>query len=318
MPLFRSGTIRITPAASTALAAVDADSAIYLTRHKHGDWGEVDEDTRQDNDFAVEHNQTICSQYKLSDGTELRLVTPADRSSTTLSLATEYPLRKVSTQKGYALWASFYDQQKNALIAVEEPHVDAIIATLPITNALDVGTGTGRHALKLARHGAAVTAIDPSPDMLTVAKDNARKEGLTIDFRSASLDADLPFVAGMFDFIICALVLCHVPNLAHAMQEFARLLRPSGYLLITDFHPDAISEYGWRTEFTIADAKYLLPNLSHSRAGYIEALKRAAFTILDVIDVPLDELPDGYVPEEMMRESGKKKLCFIALCQKQT
>jgi 2-polyprenyl-3-methyl-5-hydroxy-6-metoxy-1,4-benzoquinol methylase len=115
-------------------------------------------------------------------------------------------LRKVSTQTGYALWAATYDSENNALIALEEPYVDAIVATLPITTALDVGTGTGRHALKLARRGIEVTAIDQSPEMLAVAQDAARSAGLPINFRCASLDSGLPFEKHSFDVLVCALM----------------------------------------------------------------------------------------------------------------
>ncbi len=151
MPLFRLGTLEITPGASAALAAVGADSAVFLARHQHGDWGEQDDDIRQENDFAIRHNQAIFSKYKLSDDRELVVMTEADRSCTRMFLAAEYPFRKVSTQKGYELWAASYDTENNALIAVEEPRVEALLARLPVATALDVGTGTGRYALKLAR-----------------------------------------------------------------------------------------------------------------------------------------------------------------------
>lgn len=315
MALFSLGTIEITPAASAALAAVNAESEQYLSRHQSADWGEVDEAGQQDNDFALQSQQMICSTYRLSDGTELCVLTDADRSSTYLFLATEYHPRKVSTQKGYAVWAATYDAQKNALIAVEEPYVDALVATLPITHVLDVGTGTGRHALRLARRGISVSAIDQSPEMLNIAQDVARKEGLAIDFRLASLDNDLPFEAGTFDFLICALMLCHVPNLTHAVQEFARILQPGGYLLITDFHPEAI-ERGWRTDLTISGIRYWIPNIPHTRAGYLEALTNSGFTVLRTFDILLGEAPDGYVPEAVLRENGDKTVCFIVFAQK--
>ena len=74
MSLFRLGTIEITPAASATLATVHADPATYLARHQQGDWGEVDEVTRQDNALAVEYHQPICSTYRLSDGTDLLVI----------------------------------------------------------------------------------------------------------------------------------------------------------------------------------------------------------------------------------------------------
>lgn len=315
MFLFSLGTLEITPAASAALATVHADPATYLGKHQQGDWGDVDEVTQQDNDFALQYHQPLCSTYKLSDGTELLILTLGDRSRTYIYLVAEYPVRKVSTQEGYALWAATYDSEKNALIAVEEPHVDAIVATLPITTALDVGTGTGRHALKLARRGVTVTAIDQSLEMLAIAQNAAQSEGLSIDFRHASLDHDLPFAQGKFDLLICALMLCHFPDLLHAAQEFFRILQPGGYLLITAFHPDAI-ERGWRTNATIAGIQYLLPNMPHTRTDYIEALTKSGFHILKAIDAIVSEAPDEYLSEAFRSANENKTFCFIVLAQK--
>ena len=225
-------------------------------------------------------------------------------------------LQEVSTQGGYALWAASYDQEKNPLIAVEEPHIDRMLASLPFTRALDVGTGTGRYAFKLARRGANVTAIDQSAEMLAVARRTAQSEGLSIDFRLASLEDGLPFRSDGFDLLMCALTLCHVLDLAAAVQEFARVLREGGYLLITDFHPASVS-YGWRTQFKRAGVKYLLPNMSHTRDNYLETVSMSGLTILEVMDIPHRELPAGYFSEEFMRMHSDKMLCLILLAQKQ-
>ena len=316
MHLFSLGTIEVTLAASAALAAASTDPAIYLARHQSGDWGEVDESWQQANDLAIQHEEQIDSRYKLSDDIELLVSTAADRSCTRMLLAEEHQRREISTQEGYAVWAESYDKERNPLIAVEEPYVDALVAALPITSALDVGTGTGRHALKLARRGAAVTAIDQSPEMLAVAQQAARNEGLTIDFQLASLDDGLPFESNQFDFLICALTLSHVPNLAQAIQEFYRVLQHGGYLLITDFHPNAIGE-GWRTVFFRPGISYYLPTMPHTRADYLETLATTGFTILNVIDVPVRDVPSGYLSDTFIRDNGDKPFCLIVLAQKE-
>jgi ubiquinone/menaquinone biosynthesis C-methylase UbiE len=154
----------------------------------------------------------------------------------------------VSVQEGYALWAASYDQEKNGLIFVEERQVERLLAKLAFSKVLDVGTGIGRHALKLARRGVNVTAIDQSSQMLTVAREAAQRENLPIEFHLLSLDDGLPFEADQFDLLICALMLSHIPNLTRALQEFARVLQDGGYLLITDFHPVHLT-YGWKTAF---------------------------------------------------------------------
>jgi ubiquinone/menaquinone biosynthesis C-methylase UbiE len=180
----------------------------------------------------------------------------------------ETEFHDVSVQEGYALWAASYDQEKNGLIFVEEQYVNRLLAQFLFTRALDVGTGTGRHALKLARRGASVTAIDQSPEMLAVAGLRAQREGLSIDFRLSSLDDGLSFEAGQFDLLICALMLSHVSDLASALSEFARVLQDGGHLLITDFHP-VHTMYGWYTAFRRAGVKYRLPTVERTRDDYL-------------------------------------------------
>lgn len=314
MTNLRLGTTEISSAASAALAANQADPAAFFLRHQQGDWGDVEERRRNYNDLAAQHDEIVLSAYTLEDGTEIIVTTAADRSSTYLLLATDYQ-RQVSTQEGYAIWSATYDSEKNSLIAVEEAYVNAILASLPITTALDVGAGTGRYALKLARRGVAVSAIDFSPEMLQVARLAAREEGLPIDFQSGSISDDLPFASHRFDFLICALVLCHVSDLAHAFQEFYRVLQPGGYLLISAFHPDAIA-FGWHTSFRERRAAYVLPNMPHTRADYVDTLEQTDFTLLKVIDALVDEIPDDYPSKAILRDHLEKNFCLIILAQK--
>jgi ubiquinone/menaquinone biosynthesis C-methylase UbiE len=221
----------------------------------------------------------------------------------------------VSTQEGYAIWASTYDSQQNPLIVVEEPHVIELTSSLPITNALDVGTGTGRHALPLARRGVHVTAIDQSPEMLAHARQKAQQEGLQIDFHLGSLTDGLPFATGQFDFLINALMLCHLPDIAGAIHECCRVVQPGGYLLITDFHPDGI-ELGWRTTLNLPDGSYTLPNTPHTRAGYLQALTNEGCTIRQVIDIPVHAIPPGYAPDDFVHKYPDVSFCLIVLAQK--
>ncbi|HVB59695.1 MAG TPA: hypothetical protein VNE61_00750, partial [Ktedonobacteraceae bacterium] len=69
-------------------------------------------------------------------------------------------LQELGIQEGYSRWAASYDQESNLLIILEELFVDRLLARLSFSKALDVGAGTGRYALKLARAGANVTALD--------------------------------------------------------------------------------------------------------------------------------------------------------------
>lgn len=222
---------------------------------------------------------------------------------------------EIGIKEGYALWSKLYDHEKNPLITVEEPYVDQILKTLPHSRVLDAGTGTGRYALKLARNGAHVTAIDISPEMLAVAKNVAQKKGLEIDFLFASLEESIPLDEDKFDLVVCALTLTHIPNMHNVMQEFYRVLKKEGHLLITDFHPDGVAR-GWRTLCTVDEITYLLPNINYTRADYTASIKNAGFDLLQLIDVPIREVPTGYLPDDLLNKFGSVNICLIILAKK--
>jgi 2-polyprenyl-3-methyl-5-hydroxy-6-metoxy-1,4-benzoquinol methylase len=315
MKLFELGAIEISAAAKEALEANNLTSEYLLSKHQQGDWGDLDEVSRQKNDARLNDELSLNSQYILRDGTELNICTAGDRTSTSIFLEVDRTFEEVDTQKGYAIWAVTYDKERNPLIEVEEPIVEKLIDGLPISSVLDVGTGTGRYALKLARRGADVIAIDQSLEMLALAQQKASSEDLKIDFRLASLDDDLPFEANQFDFLVCALMLSHVPNLGLIAQKFYNVLQVDGYLLLTAYHPDII-KYGWRTVFHRPKKAYILPNVSRSRAEYLDTLVSTGFHVLYDIDVPLRNVPAGIIPESVIEEAGDINFCLIILAQK--
>jgi hypothetical protein len=63
----------------------------YLARHLSGDWGDVTEEDKGENEFALSRNLRIVSVYNTPDnGTRFWIITEADRSSTTLLLPSDY------------------------------------------------------------------------------------------------------------------------------------------------------------------------------------------------------------------------------------
>jgi hypothetical protein len=89
-PRFELGRVMITPAASAALEAAKVPTILLLARHVHGDWGEVDEHDRLQNEMAVSQGMRVLSSYPLSADTKLWGITEADRSATTILLPDEY------------------------------------------------------------------------------------------------------------------------------------------------------------------------------------------------------------------------------------
>ena len=87
---FPLGQIVATPGALANFQECGDNPASFLTRHVTGDWGELDEEDRRENEFSVAHGFRLLSAYALSTGTKIWIITEADRSATTLLLPSEY------------------------------------------------------------------------------------------------------------------------------------------------------------------------------------------------------------------------------------
>jgi ubiquinone/menaquinone biosynthesis C-methylase UbiE len=135
----------------------------------------------------------------------------------------------ITTRDGYAWWAPFYDEPGNQLLDLEQLIVREILDSLPVGVALDAACGTGRHTAYLASLDHKVIGVDTSPEMLALARQKV-PDG---EFHEAELYA-LPLADASIDLVLCALALSHVPDLAQALTEFVRVLRPNGHLVISD------------------------------------------------------------------------------------
>ena len=109
---------------------------------------------------------------------------------------------------------------------------------------LDVGCGTGRLAAALAERAyAKVWALDPSPEMLEVARARAPK-GVAFKLGRAER---LPFKDGWFERAVMTLVV-HVVDRPQAFAELRRVLGPDGRLVLATFDPAHMRDY-WLNRF---------------------------------------------------------------------
>jgi len=105
-------------------------------------------------------------------------------------------------------------------------------------NILDVGCGTGAVTipakLRVGKNGGAA-GIDPSAEMIAVARRKANRAGLEIDFRIGVIES-LPFPDGTFDAVTSSLMMHHLPEhlRVKGLTEIFRVLKPGGRLLIAD------------------------------------------------------------------------------------
>jgi hypothetical protein len=89
-PLFKLGQIVSTPGFLEAIAQTDEDITAFLSRHLTGDWGDLCEEDKRANDYAIHGRARILSAYHLADGTKFWIITEANRAATTFLLPSEY------------------------------------------------------------------------------------------------------------------------------------------------------------------------------------------------------------------------------------
>ncbi|MEV4419083.1 class I SAM-dependent methyltransferase [Patulibacter sp. NPDC049589] len=173
-------------------------------------------------------------------------------------------LPEVSVHEGYAAWATSYDERRNPTIRAEEPVVRELLVDRPAGVAVDVGTGTGRHATWLAEQGHEVIGVDTSRAMLDVARMRAPDlEWIEADLR------DLPLDDACADIVVCGLTLSHLPKL-DGISELARLLRPGGRLVISNPHPLATEVLHARAWTTTEDGiRVQVPEWAHGLGAYV-------------------------------------------------
>jgi phosphatidylethanolamine/phosphatidyl-N-methylethanolamine N-methyltransferase len=134
-------------------------------------------------------------------------------------------------QQAYAKWAGVYDFVYGALLRPGQK--SAIAAGLGYgEDILEVGVGTGL-SLDLYPGRARVTGVDLSPDMLSRAEARRQKKGLSHVEHLAVMDAmALDFADASFDAVLAQYVLTLVPDADTALDEFARVTRPGGGIII--------------------------------------------------------------------------------------
>jgi len=95
---------------------------------------------------------------------------------------------------------------------------------------LDIGCGAGLLSEPLARLGAQMTAIDPAPRNIEIAKDHAVRSGLAIDYFCLTAEA-LASQGASFDSVLAMEVLEHVSDAEQFLRQASAMVRPGGLLV---------------------------------------------------------------------------------------
>jgi malonyl-CoA O-methyltransferase len=181
-------------------------------------------------------------------------------------------LNALAPREAYRLWAPTYDGG-NAVCVLEDRLVSEVTPPAAGKRLLDAGCGVG---LRLKNCGAGfAVGIDASPEMVTAS-------GLAT-VAAADVRA-LPFAPSQFDLVWCRLLLGYLPELEPAYAELARVCRPGGHLLASDFHAEA-SRAGHRQTFR--DTRGVLHEITHyihDGAAHLAAARTAGLSLISQYD----------------------------------
>ena len=108
------------------------------------------------------------------------------------------------------------------LAAEQEQVIASYLAPVEGRSILDVGTGTGRAAIALARRGGVVTGVDASAEMLAVARRRADAARATVTLEQGDIHR-LRFPDRAFDAVVCLRVLMHTPGWRGSLAELCRV-----------------------------------------------------------------------------------------------
>ncbi|MBN9051403.1 MAG: class I SAM-dependent methyltransferase [Rhizobiales bacterium] len=171
-------------------------------------------------------------------------------------------LSRTTIEKAYARWAPVYDlvfgkvfdRGRRASIEAAERIGGRI---------LEVGVGTGISLPDYSR-GNRLVGIDISAPMLRKAQERVREQNLTnVDALAVMDAAHLALPDAVFDVVVAQYVITAVPDPEGTLNEFARVLRPGGEIVLVNHigaeqGPRAVFErcfapiarrLGWRPEF---------------------------------------------------------------------
>jgi ubiquinone/menaquinone biosynthesis C-methylase UbiE len=207
--------------------------------------------------------------------------------------------RVLPAPEAYERWAPSFDTSPSPIVSLESRHLERVLPDVRGKRLIDVGCGTGRWLAWALARGARVAGADFSAEMLRVA---AGKPHLADRIVRAD-GLGLPFADACADVVLCTLSLAYVHPIESAMAELARLARPGGCVVVTDFHPDAIRS-GWKRTFREG------PDVFEIEQGHysISDLHAPSLKLHDLIEPCFGE------PERELFTTAGKQREFEAAC----
>ncbi len=208
---------------------------------------------------------------------------------------------------------------------------------------LDVGCGPGTFARLLAHRGARVSAIDASPRMIELAREDAVQAelGAAIDFEVADATRSESLPKGPFDLVALVLALQNMQDPRRVLRNVARRMRSGGRLLLALNHPcfriPGSTHWGWddaaRVQFRRVDSyrsphavdiaihpgsdpKQTRPSYHWSLESLFGWLREAHLRVVDLAEPVGDRVSEGGRAEAENRARVEIPLFLVLLAER--
>lgn len=205
-----------------------------------------------------------------------------------------------SVREAYRRWARMYDKVFGGVSAFGRRRAVAAVNDLPGERVLEVGVGTGL-ALPSYRAEKRITGIDLSEDMLALAKERVKRDGLRNIDELLVMDAEqTSFADNSFDIAVGMFVASVVPHPDRLLAELKRVVKPGGHILFVNHFlaqrgirlrvervmARASRALGWHPDFAIES---LLPPEDLARATVTPVPPAGLFTLVTLPPEPSKE-----------------------------
>ncbi|MBW2968342.1 class I SAM-dependent methyltransferase [Candidatus Woesearchaeota archaeon] len=134
-------------------------------------------------------------------------------------------------------WEHIFREQGKVFTEPVARMPDAIdmMRELDVHTVLDLGCGTGRHSVELAKAGFDLHAADVSPEALRQTQECLGQQGLRAAYHQFSCYEQFPFADDFFDAVVSTQVIHHnyIGKVRYCISEIERVLRPGGFVFIS-------------------------------------------------------------------------------------